>query len=465
MSNAVRDMEMRQRAKRQAYPVLTRVALGLCLLSLISPASALASTGRSDAPRIALTPVAAAQQACRSNAFDSFFRLYVQYPEVRARFTASQIHSASPDASSGFVSGAEFLGRFPLVVHGWNYAFAGASAPGETRQYVLASTRHPSRTAWHVDWIAAKFDTSSANGKWIGVPVKLTGVPMRLDFGATDDGCWHLTEAVTAPKDTPFQPGIQSLHCAVRIDDADRYQRELRRVASRLDDHPDDMGVGRDLAACAKLHGMIEAAIRDDPDLTRLSRAITHRLAALGARQTSAARSALALDQQRFQRSLMRDQNILLDGSTENRDLHDDLAGRLALRLDLLGRIKPRQSDFSGSWSNVSGTIDISRQQDGTYEVDASLADPYFLGWTCEFDEAMPRSGNMLSRTYPLGDSLRLILQDGILVVEQEDAGSDYCGAGGSLRGAYFPSRPRPELPPQSPIFENFENSAANGSA
>ena len=449
MSNSVRDMEMRQRAKHRAYPVLTRVALGLCLLSLISPASALASPGRTEAPRIPPTPVAAALQACRSNAFDSFFRLYVQFPEVRARFTASQIHSASPDASSGFVSGAEFLGRFPLVVHGWNYALAGASTHGEAHRYVLARRRHPSRTVWQVDWIAAEFDKTSTDGKWIGVPVELTGMPKRLNFVATDDGCWHLTDEVTAPQDTPFEPGIQILHCSIRADD---YRRELRRIESRLDEHPDDMEIGQDLAACAKLHGLIEAMIWADPELAGLHRDIKRRLSALGTRQSLAARAALALDEQRFRRSLMRDQYLPMDGAAGNRELRDDLAVRLASRLEILDRTEPKRNDFSGAWSNVSGWIDLRHAEDGTYEVDASLVDPDFLAWSCEFDETMPRSGNMLSLTYPLGDSIRLTLRDGILIVEQDDSGSDYCGAGGSLKGAYFPTRPAPKLPPQDPI-------------
>lgn len=448
MSNAVRDMAVRQRARRQTHSVLSRVALGLCLLSLISPPSALASPGRTEAPQIPPTPVAAALQACRSNAFDSFFRLYVQYPEVRARFTANQVHTASPDAASGFVSGAEFLGRFPLVVNGWNFALAGISAPVEAQQYVLARPRHPSRTVWQVDWIAAEFDKTSTDGKWIGVPVKLTGVPMRLDFVATDDGCWHLTDEVTAPQDTPFEPGIQILHCSVRADD---YRRELRRIESRLDDHPDDIDIGRDLAACAKLQGLIEATISADPELGGLQRDIKRRLAALGTRQSAVARAALALDEQRFRRSLMRDKYLPMDGSA-GRALRDDLATWHISRLEILGRTEPRRNDFAGAWHNISGEIDIRRLDDGSYNVDASLVDAEFLAWGCEFDETMPRSGTTLSLTYPRGDSIRLTLRNGILFVEQDGSGSDYCGAGGSLRGAYFPMRPELESLPQIPI-------------
>jgi hypothetical protein len=148
----------------------------------------------------------------------------------------------------------------------------------------------------------------------------------------------------------------------------------------------------------------------------------------------------------------MRDQYLPMDDTAGNRDLRDYLATWLASRLEILDRTEPKRNDFTGVWRKVGGQIDIRRLEDGSFEVDASLVDPDFLAWSCEFDETMPRRGNMLSLTYPGGDSIRLALRDGVLIVEQDDAGSDYCGAGGSLRGVYYPTRPGPDLPPQIPV-------------
>lgn len=422
---------------------LTGIAI---LLGPITVNIAQASVGQPSKDGI---PVEAAAQACRAGRFDTFFRFYIQSPIVRERFTASQVLSAPVAGNSEFISRSEFLSRFPLALHGWNYAIAGTQSEGVDKQYVLPRMRHFARTVWRVDWIEARFDTTSTDGKWIGVPVELTGMPKRLNFVATDDGCWHLTDEVTGPKDSPFQPGIQFLHCSVRADD---YRRELRRIESRLDDHPDDMDIGRDLAACAKLQNLIASTIRADAELTRLRHDIERRLAVLGAQQSPAARAALALDEQQFRRRLMRDKYLLMDRSAGNRDLRDDLATWQISRLEILGRTEPRRNDFAGAWHNVGGEIDVRRLEDGSYRVDASLVDPEFLAWGCDFDETMPRSGNTLSLTYPRGDSIHLTLRNGILFVEQDGTGSNYCGAGGSLRGAYFPMRPGPDLPPQIPI-------------
>lgn len=433
---------------------MTRYRLGPVWLSLLPGLMFLTmaetSFGKPGKRDTSANPVGATREACRTGGFARFFRLYVQSPVVRQQFTADQVWSVPAAGKSDFVSRSEFLDRFPLALHGWNYAIAGAEPAGEARRYALIRTGHPSRTVWHVEWSEARFDATSDDGKWIGVPVELTGVPGHLTFVATDDGCWHLTDEVSAPKDTPFQPGVQSLHCNVRADD---YRRELRRIESRLDDHPDDMDIGRDLAACAKLQDMIETTIRADAELTGLHRAIKRRLTALGTRQSPAARQALALDEQRFRRSLMRDQYVLMDGSADNRDLRDGLATWLGSRVEILARTEPRRNNFAGVWRKVGGQIDIRRLEDGSFEVDANVVDPDFLAWSCEFNETMLRRGNILSLTYPRGDALRLTLRDGILIVEQDDAGSDYCGAGGNLKGTYFPTRPGPELPPQNPIF------------
>lgn len=384
--------------------------------------------------------IAPAIEACRSGTFDQFLRLYVESPAVRERFTADPIHVAQARAPTGFVSKMEFLDKFPLATHGWNYVSHAGRAAEKDPSYVLLRTRHASKRDWRVNWVEARFDAGARSGRWIGVPIEIKGTATQWTFTATSEGCWRLTSQTLEPADTPFEPGVQRLQCTVRSDD---YRRELGRIARDVRDHPDDMEAGQDLATCAKLHDTIERTISRHPQLAHLRRETDETLVTLSRRLAPAARVALAQDERLFRRSLMRDQYVLADGTTGDWDLIGDLRGRMHARLDDLGRIAPAGKALTGIWSNASGTVEIRRMTDEEYDVEANSVDVDFLAWTCEFNDGMRLEQEALSRTYPNGDTLRLRLGDGMLIVEQGENGSNYCGAGGSLRGAYFPMKPR----------------------
>lgn len=412
-----------------ARAVLLAAAGTIAALALAMPAAA----------QEAVQAVDAAMQACRANQFDAFFRLYVQSPEVRERFSAEYLNTVPAGVRSDFISKVEYLARFPLRVQGWQYLTPSlAGEHGE--DFVLLRTRRVTQTGWRVDWVNARFDVKTEDGHWVGVPLELHGVPKQLTFTASDDGCWRASSLVWVVKDTPFELGVQRLHCAVQAND---YRQELTRMVDALADQH-GLEVARELATCVTLLDRIDAAIRRDATLATLRRQIDQSLAALARRQPPAARKALAQDEQRFRRSLLREQYILAEGPKGETELRDELAGRLASRLAQLGRIETARKDVVGEWRNVAGGITIRRQGAGAVEVDASLADPEFLAWTCEFNETMQRARTALSFSDTRRNTVRLALRDGLLYVEQGNA-SDYCGANGTLSGVYFPQRPAPK--------------------
>ncbi len=382
--------------------------------------------------------IAAAKQACRLNQFAAFLRLYIQSPEVQERFTTPYVNTAPTGVRPDFISKSEFLEQFPLAVEGWTYRAANRPPLADRPNSVLLRTERLSASVMRVDWVIARFDVPMDDGRSIGVPVEIRDVPARILFTIGEDHCWRAIASILAPKDTPFPPGIQRLQCGLR---GSNYGRELARVEKRLDRHPDDLDLALEIAQCMKLQGIVEKTIRDEPNLSRLSRDIENRLATLAKGQTPSARTALARDEQRFRRSLIRDQYVLADGTTGDWDLPGDLESRLQSRLDTLERTEPARADFAGEWRNISGTVEIRLREDGRFDVEANPVDIDFLAWTCAFEEVLRREKDTLSFTSPDGNRVRLMLRGGVLIVEQQD-GSETCGAGGSLAGIYFPIRP-----------------------
>lgn len=427
-----------------AVRVLLRILAGsLAFQTIGSYASAAALDEKSESS----DPINAAMQTCRSNAFDQFLRLYVQSKAVRERFTADRVNVvAASNAPSHLMAKADYLDRLPIATHGWNYVVPDSRAPGKTAKYLLIRTGRVAKTVWRVDWASARFDNKPADGKWIGVPVEIRGPSGRLTFVAADDGCWHLSEDVEAPKDTPFKQGVPRLQCTVRADD---YRRELARVERTIGDHPEDMDVGRDLAVCAKLADTIERTIRNSPQLSELRHAIDRKLASLARRQTPSARVALAQDEGRARRSIMLEQYVLADGTTEDWDLPGTLEERLRGRLAELALIAPSRQDYVGEWLNASGTLDISR--DGNiYRIDANPVDIDFLAWTCEFDGRMHRMKDGLELDDVEDEAVHARLRGGVLIVEHRPTPGGFigtCGANGSISGTYFPTRPEPKPP------------------
>ncbi len=365
--------------------------------------------------------VAGTAQGCLGEDFTAFFRQFVESPAVRDSFTAPTANRTKP---------------FPIALHGWN--FIAPDSPAGAPRYLAVVLRHPTAREWRAEWVAMRYDAEPADGRWIGVPVEALGAPGRLTFAASEDGCWHLTDDARAVADSPFRPGLQRLACHVRADD---YAGALAQVAAGLPDDPASLELGWDLASCLRLGQEIEHIIREDPALAALRRAGEAKLAALTAQRPPAWRAPLERDEARFRRGLMRDLFILGDGSFGEWDPRPDLSARLEGRLALLSRLERPRPGIEGQWRNASGTVTVGPAEGGRYSVEADTADIDFLGWTCEFTETMTPTGDELANDATSGAQIRLRVEGGLLLVEQEGA-SEFCGAGGTLAGTYFPLGP-----------------------
>ncbi|MFA5120740.1 hypothetical protein [Zavarzinia sp.] len=369
----------------------------------------------------ALPAVAGTAQGCPGEDFATFFRQFVESPAVRDSFTAPAVDRGAP---------------FPIAFHGWN--FIAANSPAGAPRYLAVVLRHPTAREWRVEWVAMRYDAEPADGRWIGVPVEALGAPGRLTFTAAEDGCWRLTDDARAVADSPFRPGLQRLPCHVRSDD---YAAALAQAATGLPDDPAALELGWDLASCLRLGQEIERIIRDDPALAALRHAGEAQLAALTVQRPPAWRAALERDEARFRRGLMRDVFILGDGSFGEWDPRPDLSARLEGRLALLSRLDQPRQGVEGRWRNASGTVTVGPAERGRYSVEADAADIDFLGWTCEIAETMVPAGGGLASEVTSGAVIRLRVEGGLLVVEQDGA-SEFCGAGGTLAGTYFPLGP-----------------------
>jgi hypothetical protein len=124
-----------------------------------------------------------------------------------------------------------------------------------------------------------------------------------------------------------------------------------------------------------------------------------------------------------------------------------------------LNAVGPSRSGLEGAWINGSGTITIEHRPTGGYAVRANGDDPVRGSYTCEFIGIARRDGQ--SRLEVVWDTtgdeedggegwtLKLQRKGGLIHLTEERNNSDaerasFCGARGSLEGAYLPARLKP---------------------
>ncbi|HRJ69584.1 MAG TPA: hypothetical protein PK812_08250 [Beijerinckiaceae bacterium] len=159
----------------------------------------------------------------------------------------------------------------------------------------------------------------------------------------------------------------------------------------------------------------------------------------------SAGRSALKRDQESFRRIL--DQSLSLGDQ--------DAETLLTLRRDLLDSIRPSRGEWTGSWANAFGTIEILATSGGNYHVRLHAADPGAGGWVCEFEDSAilaPRGIAMIVGAESAADdhggpnegwTLAFRLAGDILMVEPLrpkgfPGAMPFCGKGGNVAGNFF---------------------------
>lgn len=189
---------------------------------------------------------------------------------------------------------------------------------------------------------------------------------------------------------------------------------------------------------CRRASSDAERAICADPELARLDRELALRY--VGARRLLARtpRAALEADQRRFLAA--RDEAYEMRGRLPE---FADLAGRMRDRSDFLSALSRRAPQgLVGTWAKESGRVEVTQAGAGRVRVRINTAHPTNARWVCDVET----TGRVASRTVEgpaqaePGWRIRATLRDGVLHIEEIGHGAPgYCGANGSVAGAYLP--------------------------
>lgn len=129
-------------------------------------------------------------------------------------------------------------------------------------------------------------------------------------------------------------------------------------------------------------------------------------------------------------------------------DQYFDMAASMARQVEVLRSVRIKDAPgFEGSWASSNGQVEVVRTAAGTLAVTASTA--HVLGrWVCEFvGQGKLDGGRLIVREEPGandydGWTLQITRTGRAITVEgirpREDGTPPYCGARGSLNGAFM---------------------------
>ena len=192
---------------------------------------------------------------------------------------------------------------------------------------------------------------------------------------------------------------------------------------------------------CARASSEVERAICADLRLARadaeLARVYRGRLADLDAPAAAALR-----DEQRWFLEI-RDARYAEATAAEKAT---ELRTMLDYRRESVGQIQAHPSPgLAGRWRNIAGEIEIRRDAQGRWDVQANAAHPLDGRWVCEAAGRDRGEADAASVHVDDDDSVLKLKREGAsLRVTAVDAKGkrlgmpDYCGHNGSLEGTYF---------------------------
>ena len=194
---------------------------------------------------------------------------------------------------------------------------------------------------------------------------------------------------------------------------------------------------------CAKARSAVEKAICADPALATADANIARLYG--DARKTfdDATAKALTADQRYFVG--VRDEAYARPFNKETGA--EELAEQMRWR-DAFFRALDRapRKDQAGIWGNLPGLVAIKQDADGTWQHEASAAQPHNARWLCQTKGPLRAEGDTLVFKDPENEGWVLTFKrvGAALVVEETNSGPDsygppYCGHNGRLAGTYFP--------------------------
>jgi uncharacterized protein len=199
---------------------------------------------------------------------------------------------------------------------------------------------------------------------------------------------------------------------------------------------------------CTKAKAATEVAICGSAELSQADAEIARLYSRLRGALDDKAAAVLKLDQQTF--VMLRDDSF---GDTMEADRIHDLATRLQQRIAFLREVKTgTPTGLAGAWGNGFGTIEIKPDAKNRLSVSIETVEQLAARWVCDVGGSGTESGGRLALKIDEGWGLTLSRDAAVLTVDEvRPAGGDpavsppYCGANGSVAGAYLPMSSMPK--------------------
>ncbi|MDR6293846.1 uncharacterized protein E9232_006399 [Inquilinus ginsengisoli] len=193
---------------------------------------------------------------------------------------------------------------------------------------------------------------------------------------------------------------------------------------------------------CSKAKAAAEVAICGSAELSQADAEIARLYSRLRGGLDDKAAAALKLDQQTF--VMLRDDSF---GDTVEADRLDDLGTRLRQRIAFLRKVKTgTPTGLAGAWGNGFGTIEIKPDAKNRLSVSIETVEQLAARWVCDVSGSGTESSGRLALKVDEGWGLTLSRDAAVLTVDElRPGGGDpsvsppYCGANGSVAGAYLP--------------------------
>ena len=204
---------------------------------------------------------------------------------------------------------------------------------------------------------------------------------------------------------------------------------------------------------CAKAKSLAEKGICADPKLAELDAAVARNYASALAILDAGAGKALKSDQYWFVEA--RDNGMELNKDEPKDKQIFDLADFLKDRAAFLVSIAHSPAGFVGTWSNLSGSVEIKAGARGKLEINAQTTRPITASWVCDVSGSAAPAGQTLAfndtdeANKPTGWRFAIHRKGDMITVDQNGPSSGdaseppACGHNGTVAGSYFFSKPK----------------------
>lgn len=178
---------------------MPRLAAAVFAALLCTPAALalkVAPPAEDETDKLALT---AAETACKSEDFRSFFEAYVRSQAVRDAYTAAAV-TVSKDGTATETPKAAY-DAFPIGMIDYYWVSKASETavladPSAELEHLKMQFNQSQTNIWRVDWVRVRYDGKSEGGDDLGNETGTYGDPGYLLFNPTA-ACWELAQDTT----------------------------------------------------------------------------------------------------------------------------------------------------------------------------------------------------------------------------------------------------------------------------